>query len=94
MQRRFLIAALGLTDRLAEPLAAARPLDGYLEVDLPFRTEERTGYNVAAAVRGQDPELLDQWVFYVAHYDHVGRGGPGSGAIDPNSREIHNGGAE
>ncbi len=26
-----------------------------------------------------------------AHYDHVGRGGPGSGAIDPNSKEIHNG---
>jgi Zn-dependent M28 family amino/carboxypeptidase len=35
--------------------------------------------------------LAQEVIVIGAHYDHVGRGGPGSGAIDPNSKEIHNG---
>jgi hypothetical protein len=46
--------------------------------------------NVVAVLDGEG-DLAHENVIVGAHYDHVGRGGPGSGAIDSNSREIHNG---
>lgn len=46
--------------------------------------------NVVAVLEGEGP-LAQQTIVVGAHYDHVGRGGPGSGAIDANSKEIHNG---
>ncbi|GAG32261.1 unnamed protein product, partial [marine sediment metagenome] len=32
-----------------------------------------------------------QWVVLGAHYDHLGRGGPGSGSMEPDTTAIHNG---
>jgi Zn-dependent M28 family amino/carboxypeptidase len=46
--------------------------------------------NVVGVLEGVGP-LANETVVIGAHYDHVGRGGPDSGAIDPNSKEIHNG---
>jgi hypothetical protein len=46
--------------------------------------------NVVAVLDGEGA-LAHENVVIGAHYDHVGRGGPGSGAIDPNTKEIHNG---
>lgn len=44
--------------------------------------------NVAAILPGKGPHA-DEFIVIGAHYDHLGRGGPGSLAI--NSREIHHG---
>ena len=55
------------------------PLDRRLDVSLPYETRPRTGFNVAGAVRGTDPDLRDEWLLYVAHYDHVGFGEPVEG---------------
>ena len=46
--------------------------------------------NVVAVLDGAGP-TADETIVIGAHYDHVGRGGPGSGAADPSKREIHNG---
>lgn len=46
--------------------------------------------NVVGVLEGVGP-LANETVVIGAHYDHVGRGGPDSGAVDPNSKEIHNG---
>jgi hypothetical protein len=44
--------------------------------------------NVIAVLPGEGP-LADETIVIGAHYDHVGRGGPGS--AEPGSTEIHNG---
>lgn len=48
--------------------------------------------NVVAVLEGEGP-LANETVIVGAHYDHVGRGGPGSGslAVAPWTNEIHNG---
>jgi hypothetical protein len=46
--------------------------------------------NVAAVLEGEG-SLAHETIVIGAHYDHVGLGGPGSGSLDPNSREVHNG---
>ena len=59
---------LGAAGKLkAKPLAA--------QVELKAATEVRTAEarNVAAIVRGSDPQLRDEWVVLTAHYDHLGR---------------------
>lgn len=73
-----LARALGLEDEVGAgvPLDRARPLDASVQVELPFTTEERIGANVAGYLPGSDPELRDEIVLYVAHYDHVGYGEP------------------
>lgn len=45
--------------------------------------------NVIGMIPGNDPKLKDEAVIIGAHYDHLGRGGQGSLAI--NSTEIHHG---
>lgn len=76
-----MIRVLGL-DTAAEPGpedGRARPLDRRIEVEIPHSSRERTGYNVAAHLPGTDPAFEDEWVVYVAHYDHVGYGEPTAG---------------
>lgn len=76
-----MIRALGL-DTAAGPGPGdgrARPLDRRIEVEMPHTSRERTGYNVAAHLPGADPALEDEWIVYVAHYDHVGHGEPTAG---------------
>jgi hypothetical protein len=46
--------------------------------------------NVAALLRGSDPNLADEIVVIGAHYDHLGLGGEGSLAPDALG-EVHNG---
>jgi hypothetical protein len=75
-----LIGALRLEEdaRPGQTLERARTL-GTLEVSLPHTTAPRVGYNVAGYVRGSDPALRDEFIVYVAHYDHVGFGAPTAG---------------
>lgn len=76
-----MIRALGLEDRARRGgvVERALPLDLDIAVRFAHETEPRTGYNVAGSLRGTDPALADEWVVYVAHYDHVGFGEPTAG---------------
>lgn len=57
-----------------------------LSVNSPGMTVERIhGRNVAAVIPGTDPELKNEYVILVAHYDHVGVGRP------VNADSIYNG---
>ena len=46
--------------------------------------------NVIGVLEGEGPHA-DETVILGAHYDHLGRGGPGSGSLLESSSEIHNG---
>ena len=56
-------------------------------VDLVKKTTP--AYNVNGILPGTDPKLRKEAIVIGAHYDHLGRGGPGS--LTPNSSELHHG---
>jgi hypothetical protein len=56
--------------------------------DVVLNRKEAKMKNVAAVLPGNGPHA-DEYIVIGAHFDHLGRGGPGSLAI--NSREIHHG---
>lgn len=56
-------------------------------VDLIKKTAD--AYNVIGILEGTDPQLKSEAIVIGAHYDHLGRGGAGSLAV--NSTEIHHG---
>ena len=57
-----------------------------------LRLGEVAARNVIGVLPGRDPALRNEIVIVGAHYDHLGRGGPGSGALDPDVKdEVHNG---
>lgn len=47
--------------------------------------------NVVAMLEGSDPVLKDEYIVIGAHYDHLGKGGPGSGSRMPDTLAVHNG---
>lgn len=51
--------------------------------------EAKSGYNVIGILDGRDKLLKNEVIVIGAHYDHLGRGGQGSLAV--NSTEIHHG---
>ncbi len=51
---------------------------------------DRETRNVVGLIPGTDPKAKTYQVIG-AHYDHLGWGGPGSGALDPDTHAIHNG---
>ncbi|MBI3818510.1 MAG: M28 family peptidase [Planctomycetes bacterium] len=46
--------------------------------------------NIVGKIAGTDPKLRDQYVVVGAHYDHCGKGDPGTGPMG-NAGEIHHG---
>ena len=57
-----------------------------------LRLGEVKGRNVIGVLPGRDPALRHEIVILGAHYDHLGLGGPGTGALDPDVRDqVHNG---
>ena len=51
-----------------------------------------SGRNVIGVLPGRNSVLRNEIVIVGAHYDHLGLGGPGSGALDPDVRnQVHNG---
>lgn len=75
-----LFAAAGLEiDSLApaEGISAeVREVDLVLSIRIAINRESASPPNVAAILRGSDPELRDTYVLYSAHFDHVGIGTP------------------
>jgi hypothetical protein len=61
-------------------------------VPTPAPGRERKTYNAAnivGVIEGRDPQLKGEAIVIGAHYDHLGRGGPGSGSLSANSTDIH-----
>jgi Peptidase family M28/PDZ domain len=57
-----------------------------------LRLGEVRGRNVIGVLPGRDPALRNEIVIVGAHYDHLGMGGPGSGALDRDVlNQVHNG---
>jgi hypothetical protein len=53
---------------------------------------ELAGRNVIGVLPGRDPVLRNEIIVVGAHYDHLGMGGSGSGALDPDVKnQVHNG---
>ncbi len=52
---------------------------------------KETTANVVGYLPGNDPGLKEQIVILGAHFDHLGYGGEGSGSLQPDVHEIHNG---
>ena len=87
--RRLFEGAPKTLDQAVADGNAGRPQSFALPLDLAARTVTRhsaaTSPNVAALLRGADPELRDEYVVYTAHSDHMGIGP----AVDGDS--IYNG---
>jgi len=47
--------------------------------------------NIIAYLEGNDPVLKNEVLILGAHMDHLGKGGPGSGSMTPDTIAIHNG---
>ena len=65
------------------------PVNAWLNTDVTRK--EVPAYNVVGILEGSDPVLKNEYIVIGAHYDHLGRGGEGSGSLAPRSGEIHHG---
>lgn len=74
-----LARALGIEVAPGRTLEAARETGATVEVDWAFSTDSLTAWNVAARLEGSDPDLADESIVFLAHYDHVGYGEPAAG---------------
>lgn len=80
-----------------EQAAKSKSELAYTEVASPISLsvdiirKEVPAYNVIGVLEGSDPVLKNENIVIGAHYDHLGRGGEGSGSLSPNSGDIHHG---
>lgn len=76
------------TDETMKPITF--DLGARVQLDVSIRRKVLTARNVIGRLVGSDPTLKDEVVVVGAHYDHVGKGGPG--VMDrSNVGSIHNG---
>ena len=68
-----------------------RLLTGGISLSTDVTRKEVPAYNVVGILEGSDPVLKNEYIVIGAHYDHLGRGGEGSGSLAPRSGEIHHG---
>ena len=80
-----------------ELAARSKSADAYREILFSISLEtnitrkQLPAYNVIGMLEGSDPVLKKEYVVIGAHYDHLGRGGEGSGSLAPRSGDIHYG---
>jgi aminopeptidase YwaD len=74
-----------------EQSVTSRALAGDLNLTTDIVRNETPAYNVGGMLEGSDPLLKNEVIIIGAHYDHLGRGGEGSGSLAPRSGEIHHG---
>jgi aminopeptidase YwaD len=68
-----------------------RVVNGNLSISTDVVRKEVPACNVIGVLEGSDPVLKNENIIIGAHYDHLGRGGEGSGSLAPRSGEIHHG---
>lgn len=86
-----LFKASGVSLSQLEPSAATRALTGEINLTTDLVRNEVPAYNVIGVLEGSDPLLKKEVIIIGAHYDHLGRGGEGSGSLAPTSGHIHYG---
>jgi len=74
-----------------EQSPASRTLSGKFSLTTDIVRNETPAYNVAGMIEGSDPLLKKEVIIIGAHYDHLGRGGEGSGSLAPRAGDIHYG---
>jgi hypothetical protein len=87
--RRFAAAGLQPSSQgWFQPFTVSRDAPAVAQL----RLGEIRARNVIGVLPGRDPALQHEIVLVGAHYDHLGLGGPGSGALDPDVKDqVHNG---
>ena len=81
----------GLSLSKLEQAPSSRALTGEISLTTDIVRNEVPAYNVIGMLEGSDPLLKKEAIIIGAHYDHLGRGGEGSGSLAPRSGEIHYG---
>ena len=77
---------------LAELEFSSAPFkNGKISLTTDVVRNEVPAYNVIAVLEGSDPVLKNETIVIGAHYDHLGRGGEGSGSLAARSGDIHYG---
>ncbi len=67
------------------------PLDFSLSLSTDIVRRNAPAYNVVGILDGSDPVLKNEVIVIGAHYDHLGRGGSGSGSLATREGDIHHG---
>lgn len=79
----FEVAGLNLNEMLEaadDPEFQPVPLDGItVDVDLEANYSNMSSRNVIGEIKGNDPDLMDQYLIFTAHYDHLGITNPVEG---------------
>jgi aminopeptidase YwaD len=86
-----LLAPSKLSVSQLEQSPAGQTLTGELSLTTDVVRNETPAYNVIGMLEGSDPILKQQVIIVGAHYDHLGRGGEGSGSLAPRGGDIHYG---
>jgi aminopeptidase YwaD len=86
-----LLALSGSSLSQLEQSPTSRPLTGEMSLTTDIVRNEVPAYNVIGMLEGSDPLLKKEVIIIGAHYDHLGRGGEGSGSLSPTSGDIHHG---
>ena len=67
------------------------PFTKTLTFDVNIVRRDSPSFNVIGILPGSDPKLKDEAIVIGAHYDHLGRGGEGSGSLAAREGEVHHG---
>jgi len=53
--------------------------------------EKSETQNIIGMIKGNDPDLADEYILIGGHHDHLGLGGPNTGSRKPDTNAVHNG---
>ena len=82
-----LLTASGTSlSQLEQSSPDGKALTGAVSLATDVVRSEVPAYNVVGMLEGSDPVLKKEYVVIGAHYDHLGRGGDGSGSLSPQLR--------
>ena len=84
-------ALFGLSFTHPEQTPTGKVIPGEITLTTDVVRNEVPAYNVIGVLEGSDPLLKKEVIIIGAHYDHLGRGGEGSGSLAPTSGDIHHG---
>jgi Zn-dependent M28 family amino/carboxypeptidase len=86
-----LLKASGASLSELEQSPTNRTLTGEISLTTDILRSEVPAYNVIGMLEGSDPVLKKEVIIVGAHYDHLGRGGEGSGSLAQRAGDIHYG---
>ena len=88
---RLLTAAGRTLSQIEQSSPDGKALASTANLSTDVVRSEVPAYNVIGMLEGSDPVLKKEYVVIGAHYDHLGRGGDGSGSLAQRAGDIHYG---